>query len=88
MNRTLVQRKENLRETFPDLRNDLTEEEIEEMEEIRLAMERRAKTPESEMHQVSQELLDRMQSEVETSALMPDESREWLRKILRGEKLD
>ena len=42
MNRTLVQRKENLRETFPDLRNDLTEEEIEEMEEIRLAMERRA----------------------------------------------
>jgi len=88
MNQTLAQRQKKLQEFFPDLRNNLTEGEIEEMEEIRLAMERRAKIPQSEMHQVSPELLDRMQSETEASALMPDESREWLRKILRGEKLD
>ena len=66
----------------------MSEEEIQIMRKMDLFLAEMEAIPESEKHPMSEELLDRMQSEAETNALMPDESREWLRKILRGEKLD
>lgn len=78
----LNKREERLRDFFPDLRRNLTEEEIKEMEDIRQSMERRAKIPKSQMREVSQELQDRMQSEAEAGyvEVSEEQKRKWREK--------
>jgi len=65
--------------------SELTKEDLEALERIKAFEAEMDAIPESEKQPLSEELLDRMQSEAETNALMPEESREFLRKIMRGE---
>lgn len=66
----------------------LTPDEEENLAEMKEFLTKMKAVPESEKREISQELQDRMQSETETSALMPEENKARLREILRGEKLD
>lgn len=87
MSMNLTKRENALRKYFQDLRFGLTEEEIEEMEEIKKFMEEMKAIPESEKRELSQELQDRMQNEAEAGYIEVSEEqrqkwrKQWLKEV-------